>query len=138
MINKYEMHMKWHLVDPSGFWSLCCFGFCLSKNNELNICLIMVFLMFRSHKMAWCKQTQKLKITINLSALLPVLQMTVPGNQNSVTLQPLLSDSEYRVSLTAIYANGEGPAITRSARTCTCLITLELWVMQHIQIVPKA
>ncbi|XP_049331194.1 collagen alpha-1(XIV) chain isoform X2 [Astyanax mexicanus] len=43
--------------------------------------------------------------------------MMVPGNQNAVVLQPLLSDTEYRVSVTAVYADGDGPSVTRSART---------------------
>ncbi|KAL6473905.1 hypothetical protein MHYP_G00174660 [Metynnis hypsauchen] len=41
----------------------------------------------------------------------------VPGNQNSVVLQPLLSDTEYRVSVTPVYADEDGPSVTRSART---------------------
>uniref|UniRef100_A0AAR2IQJ1 Collagen, type XIV, alpha 1b n=1 Tax=Pygocentrus nattereri TaxID=42514 RepID=A0AAR2IQJ1_PYGNA len=46
-----------------------------------------------------------------------VVSTMVPGNQNSVVLQPLLSDTEYRVSVTAVYADEDGPSVTRSART---------------------
>ncbi|KAK9958258.1 hypothetical protein ABG768_012429 [Culter alburnus] len=41
----------------------------------------------------------------------------VPAGQTSVLLQPLLSDTEYRVSVSAVYGNGDGPSITRVART---------------------
>uniref|UniRef100_A0A8C2Q0G4 Collagen, type XIV, alpha 1b n=1 Tax=Cyprinus carpio TaxID=7962 RepID=A0A8C2Q0G4_CYPCA len=38
---------------------------------------------------------------------------TVPAAQTSLLLQPLLSDTEYRVSVSAIYSDGDGPPITR-------------------------
>ncbi|XP_060771295.1 collagen alpha-1(XIV) chain isoform X2 [Neoarius graeffei] len=57
--------------------------------------------------------------------------MMVPGNQNSVVLQPLLSDTDYRVSVTAIYADGEGPAITRSARTLPLIAPKNLKVSEE-------
>ncbi|KAI7798408.1 putative collagen alpha-1XIV chain-like, partial [Triplophysa rosa] len=41
----------------------------------------------------------------------------VPAGQMSVVLQPLLSDIEYRVSVSAVYSDGEGPVLTRVART---------------------
>ncbi|XP_035392263.1 collagen alpha-1(XIV) chain-like isoform X2 [Electrophorus electricus] len=43
--------------------------------------------------------------------------MMVPGRHSSVVLQPLLSDTEYRVSVTPVYADGVGPSVTRAART---------------------
>ncbi|XP_043089040.1 collagen alpha-1(XIV) chain isoform X1 [Puntigrus tetrazona] len=42
---------------------------------------------------------------------------TVPSAQTSLLLQPLLSDTEYRVSVSAVYSDGDGPPITRLART---------------------
>ncbi|XP_072317831.1 collagen alpha-1(XIV) chain-like, partial [Eucyclogobius newberryi] len=42
---------------------------------------------------------------------------TVPAGQNSLVLQPLLSDTEYKVALTPVYAEGDGPTSARSART---------------------
>ncbi|XP_039520069.1 collagen alpha-1(XIV) chain isoform X2 [Pimephales promelas] len=41
----------------------------------------------------------------------------VPASQTSVLLQPLLSDTEYSVSVSAIYSSGDGPPIARLART---------------------
>ncbi|XP_073787351.1 collagen alpha-1(XIV) chain isoform X2 [Danio rerio] len=41
----------------------------------------------------------------------------VPAGQSWVLLQPLLSDTEYRVSVCAVYSDGESPPITRIART---------------------
>ncbi|ROI15268.1 Collagen alpha-1(XIV) chain [Anabarilius grahami] len=41
----------------------------------------------------------------------------VPAGQTSVLLQPLLSDTEYRVSVSAVYGDADGPSITRVART---------------------
>ncbi|XP_047675468.1 collagen alpha-1(XIV) chain-like isoform X2 [Tachysurus fulvidraco] len=55
----------------------------------------------------------------------------VPGNQNSVALQPLMSDTEYRVSVTAVYADGDGPASTRSARTLPLLAPKNLKVSEE-------
>ncbi|XP_052439346.1 collagen alpha-1(XIV) chain-like isoform X2 [Carassius gibelio] len=42
---------------------------------------------------------------------------TVPTAQTSLLLQPLLSDTEYSVSVSVIYSDGDGPPITRTART---------------------
>ncbi|XP_051948609.1 collagen alpha-1(XIV) chain [Xyrauchen texanus] len=41
----------------------------------------------------------------------------VPAGQTSLLLQPLLSDTEYRVSVSGVYSDGQGPVITRVART---------------------
>ncbi|XP_016357451.1 collagen alpha-1(XIV) chain [Sinocyclocheilus anshuiensis] len=41
----------------------------------------------------------------------------VPAAQTSLLLQPLLSDTEYRLSVSAVYSDGDGPPITRLART---------------------
>ncbi|KAK1789228.1 hypothetical protein P4O66_015173 [Electrophorus voltai] len=51
------------------------------------------------------------------TALLCRHTMMVPGRHSSVVLQPLLSDTEYRVSVTPVYADGVGPSVTRAART---------------------
>ncbi|KAK7939882.1 hypothetical protein WMY93_003208 [Mugilogobius chulae] len=44
---------------------------------------------------------------------------TVPSAQSSLVLQPLLSDTEYKVALTPVYSEGDGPTSARSARTPT-------------------
>uniref|UniRef100_A0A8C8LYF2 Collagen, type XIV, alpha 1b n=1 Tax=Oncorhynchus tshawytscha TaxID=74940 RepID=A0A8C8LYF2_ONCTS len=41
----------------------------------------------------------------------------VPGGQNSLLLQPLLSDMEYKVTVTPVYADGDGPGVSRMGRT---------------------
>ncbi|XP_059375547.1 collagen alpha-1(XIV) chain, partial [Carassius carassius] len=41
----------------------------------------------------------------------------VPAAQTSLLLQPLLSDTEYSVSVSVIYSDGDRPPITRTART---------------------
>ncbi|XP_034748704.1 collagen alpha-1(XIV) chain-like [Etheostoma cragini] len=46
-------------------------------------------------------------------------QRTVPTNQNSLILQPLLSDTEYKVSITPVYPDGDGPTAARMGRTPT-------------------
>ncbi|CAN9503606.1 unnamed protein product [Ophioblennius macclurei] len=43
--------------------------------------------------------------------------ITVPSNQNSLILQPLLSDTQYRVSVTPMYQNSDGPTVTQTGRT---------------------
>ncbi|KAM3858555.1 collagen alpha-1(XIV) chain [Diretmus argenteus] len=42
---------------------------------------------------------------------------TVPTGQSSLLLQPLLSDTEYRVTVTPVYQDRDGPSVTRTART---------------------
>ena len=51
--------------------------------------------------------------------VLPVFQTTVAPGQTSLLLQPLLSDTEYRITLTPVYQQGDGPSISRLARTRT-------------------
>ncbi|XP_075438441.1 collagen alpha-1(XIV) chain isoform X2 [Ascaphus truei] len=41
----------------------------------------------------------------------------VPGRQNEVVLQPLLSDTEYKVTVTPVYFNGEGNSVSTSGNT---------------------
>ncbi|KAJ1193884.1 hypothetical protein NDU88_003180 [Pleurodeles waltl] len=41
----------------------------------------------------------------------------VPGRQNNLILQPLLSDMEYKISVTPIYSSGEGVTISTTGRT---------------------
>lgn len=45
------------------------------------------------------------------------LQRTVPAGQNSLALQPLLSDTEYKVSITPVYAEGDGAVTSQMGRT---------------------
>ncbi|XP_049457392.1 collagen alpha-1(XIV) chain-like isoform X2 [Epinephelus fuscoguttatus] len=42
---------------------------------------------------------------------------TVPTGQNSLVLQPLLSDTEYKVAITPVYPEGDGPTAARMGRT---------------------
>uniref|UniRef100_A0A674BH76 Collagen type XIV alpha 1 chain n=1 Tax=Salmo trutta TaxID=8032 RepID=A0A674BH76_SALTR len=42
---------------------------------------------------------------------------TVRRGQNSLLLQPLLSDMEYKVTVTPVYADGDGPGVSRMGRT---------------------
>ncbi|XP_053303267.1 collagen alpha-1(XIV) chain [Pleuronectes platessa] len=42
---------------------------------------------------------------------------TVPSGQSSLELQPLLSDTEYKVAVTPVYPDGDGPAAARMGRT---------------------
>ncbi|KAG8004825.1 Collagen alpha-1(XIV) chain, partial [Nibea albiflora] len=42
---------------------------------------------------------------------------TVPTGQNSLVLQPLLSDTEYKVAITPVYPDGDGPTASRMGRT---------------------
>ncbi|XP_061597427.1 LOW QUALITY PROTEIN: collagen alpha-1(XIV) chain-like [Cololabis saira] len=42
---------------------------------------------------------------------------TVPTSQSSLVLQPLLSDTEYKVTITPVYPGGEGPATSQMGRT---------------------
>ncbi|KAM3596124.1 uncharacterized protein V6R79_008541 [Siganus canaliculatus] len=42
---------------------------------------------------------------------------TVPSGQTSMILQPLLSDTEYKVALTPVYQDGDGPTAARMGRT---------------------
>ncbi|XP_056154027.1 LOW QUALITY PROTEIN: collagen alpha-1(XIV) chain [Lampris incognitus] len=42
---------------------------------------------------------------------------TVPSAQSSLLLQPLLSDTEYKVTVTPVYQHTDGPSATRVGRT---------------------
>uniref|UniRef100_A0A8C5MQ23 Collagen type XIV alpha 1 chain n=1 Tax=Leptobrachium leishanense TaxID=445787 RepID=A0A8C5MQ23_9ANUR len=42
---------------------------------------------------------------------------TVPGRHKEVVLQPLLSDTEYKVTVTPVYSNGEGRSLSASGNT---------------------
>ncbi|XP_074542763.1 collagen alpha-1(XIV) chain isoform X2 [Halichoeres trimaculatus] len=42
---------------------------------------------------------------------------TVPTGQSSLILQPLLSDTEYKIALTPVYPDGDGPTASRMGRT---------------------
>ncbi|XP_033980674.1 collagen alpha-1(XIV) chain-like isoform X3 [Trematomus bernacchii] len=42
---------------------------------------------------------------------------TVPTGQTSLVLQPLLSDTEYKIAITPVYPEGEGPPAARMGRT---------------------
>ncbi|KAF0024141.1 hypothetical protein F2P81_022943 [Scophthalmus maximus] len=42
---------------------------------------------------------------------------TVPTGQSSLVLQPLLSDTEYKVAVTPVYPEGDGPTAARMGRT---------------------
>ncbi|KAM6973005.1 collagen alpha-1(XIV) chain [Aplochiton taeniatus] len=41
----------------------------------------------------------------------------VPNGESSVVVQPLLSDTEYRVTVTPVYQEGDGPSVTRIGRS---------------------
>ncbi|XP_024865789.1 collagen alpha-1(XIV) chain isoform X3 [Kryptolebias marmoratus] len=41
----------------------------------------------------------------------------VPAGQNSLVLQPLLSDTEYKVSITPVYVEGDGAVASQKGRT---------------------
>ncbi|NXS92866.1 COEA1 protein, partial [Jacana jacana] len=41
----------------------------------------------------------------------------VPGRQNTLLLQPLMSDTEYKVTITPIYSDGEGVSVSAPGKT---------------------
>ncbi|XP_037650084.1 collagen alpha-1(XIV) chain-like isoform X3 [Sebastes umbrosus] len=44
-------------------------------------------------------------------------QRTVPSGQSALVLQPLLSDTEYKITITPVYTEGDGPTASRMGRT---------------------
>lgn len=42
----------------------------------------------------------------------------MPGRQNTLLLQPLLSDTEYKVTITPVYSDGEGVSVSAPGKTC--------------------
>ncbi|XP_074468542.1 collagen alpha-1(XIV) chain-like isoform X3 [Sebastes fasciatus] len=44
-------------------------------------------------------------------------QRTVPSGQSALVLQPLLSDTEYKIAITPVYTEGDGPTASRMGRT---------------------
>lgn len=45
-------------------------------------------------------------------------QVMVPGGQNSLLLKSLLPDTEYKVTVTPIYSDGEGVSVSAPGKTC--------------------
>lgn len=46
------------------------------------------------------------------------VQVMVPGSQNNLLLKSLLSDTEYKVTVTPIYDDGEGVSVSAPGKTC--------------------
>ena len=46
------------------------------------------------------------------------LQIMVPGSQNTLLLKNLLSETEYKVTVTPIYDDGEGVSVSAPGKTC--------------------
>lgn len=44
-----------------------------------------------------------------------LLQVLVSGNRRSVILQPLLSDTMYKITVTPIYSEGESTALSKTS-----------------------
>uniref|UniRef100_A0A3B3QVM7 Collagen type XIV alpha 1 chain n=1 Tax=Paramormyrops kingsleyae TaxID=1676925 RepID=A0A3B3QVM7_9TELE len=57
--------------------------------------------------------------------------LMVPGRQNSVLLQPLLSDTEYKVSVTPVYASTDGISVSRVGRTLPLMAPKNLRVSEE-------
>ncbi|XP_078504196.1 collagen alpha-1(XII) chain isoform X2 [Lissotriton helveticus] len=53
---------------------------------------------------------------------------TVPGKRNTVKLQPLLSDTPYKITVVAMYGDGEGGQLTGTGRTVGLLAPKNLQV----------
>jgi hypothetical protein len=51
--------------------------------------------------------------------LISTRQVLVPGQQTTVLLQPLLSDTEHKVTVTPVYTDGQdGISVSSVGRTC--------------------
>lgn len=46
------------------------------------------------------------------------LQVMVPGSQNNLLLKSLLPNTEYKVTVTPIYDDGEGVSVSAPGKTC--------------------
>ncbi|XP_075058737.1 collagen alpha-1(XII) chain isoform X1 [Mixophyes fleayi] len=53
---------------------------------------------------------------------------TVPGRRNNVVLQPLTSDTPYKITVVAVYADGDGGQITGNGKTVGLLAPKNLQV----------
>ncbi|XP_068137600.1 collagen alpha-1(XII) chain isoform X2 [Hyperolius riggenbachi] len=53
---------------------------------------------------------------------------SVPGRRNSVVLQPLLSDTPYKITVVAVYADGDGGQMTGNGRTVGLLAPRNLQI----------
>lgn len=58
--------------------------------------------------------------------LFVTLQVLIPGSRKSVLLQPLLSDTEYKITVNPIYPEGEDPegvySLSSNGHTCESFI----------------
>lgn len=58
-------------------------------------------------------------------------QKVVAGRENDIVLQSLLSDTEYKVTVTPMYFNGEGNPVSASGRTRMYGLCLWVKVQRH-------
>ncbi|XP_053566419.1 collagen alpha-1(XII) chain isoform X2 [Bombina bombina] len=54
--------------------------------------------------------------------------ITVPGRRNNVVLQPLLSDTPYKITVVAVYGDGDGGQLTGNGKTVGLLAPKNLQV----------
>lgn len=47
-------------------------------------------------------------------------QVLVPGNIRNAFLDNLIPDTPYSISVSALYADGEGPPVSDVDKTCKC------------------
>lgn len=75
-----------------------------------------------------CVRYEKiLALVIKLVSGFLAIQVMVPGRQNTLLLQPLLSDTEYKVTITPIYSDGEGVSVSAPGKTRECRFSSCLW-----------
>ncbi|XP_077403873.1 collagen alpha-1(XIV) chain-like isoform X2 [Vanacampus margaritifer] len=56
---------------------------------------------------------------------------TLPSTQTSLVLQPLLADTQYKMAVTPVYLDGDGPTVTASGRTLPLLPPRNLRVSEE-------
>ncbi|XP_057684257.1 collagen alpha-1(XIV) chain-like [Corythoichthys intestinalis] len=56
---------------------------------------------------------------------------TLPSTQTSLLLQPLLADSQYKIAVTPVYLDGDGPTVTATGRTLPLLPPRNLRVSEE-------
>uniref|UniRef100_A0A8C4IJS7 Collagen alpha-1(XIV) chain n=1 Tax=Dicentrarchus labrax TaxID=13489 RepID=A0A8C4IJS7_DICLA len=101
----------------------------LSPSLEYEVLLAAIYSNeVESDEVILVETTGKLNVTTADSSGLPTtlvfklliifcLQRTVPTGQSSLVLQPLLSDTDYKITITPVYPDGDGPTASRMGRT---------------------
>lgn len=91
-----------------------CPSFLSSPPKHISL-LLIISACLQSHRVS---RAAGMKVLTETTVLCFSLQVMVPGSQNNLLLKNLLSGTEYKVTVTPIYDDGEGVSVSAPGKTC--------------------